>query len=123
MISYLVAAAIAGTLMVRFGLLNQTPELATTGAILGFVTRDLGLIVLMAMLTRRRGGDLLALAVLVLVYWLLPSILHSLHYYGGQALFLPYRTDPLWMSPAASWIEAIAVWAVTATQVSLSGKK
>jgi hypothetical protein len=123
MMSYLVAAAIAVALIARFALLGMEPELATTGAVLGFVTRDLGVVVLMAMLTPRRGSDLLALAVLVLVYWLLPSILHSLHYYGGQALFLPYRTDPLWMSPAASWIEAIAVWAVAATQVSLGGKK
>ncbi|GAA0566877.1 hypothetical protein [Rhizomicrobium electricum] len=122
MMSYLVAAAIAVALMVRFAMLAMGPELATTGAVLGFVTRDLGVIVLMAMLTRRRGGDLLALAVLILIYWLLPSILHSLQYYGGQALFLPYRTDPLWMSPAAAWLEAVAVWAIAVTQMALSEK-
>ncbi len=123
MMSFLGAAIIAGALMLRFGLAHQGPELATTGAVLGFVTRDLGIIVLMAMLTRRRGSDLLALAVLLVAYWLMPSILHSLQYYGGQALFLPNRTDPLWMSPAASWLEAVAVWAIAATQISLSKRK
>jgi hypothetical protein len=123
MTSYLVAVAIAVVLMVRFALLDQGQDLASAGAILGFVSRDLGILVLMATLARWRGGDFLALAILILLYWLLPSILTNLQYYGGRALFLPHPTDPLWMSPAAAWIEAIAVWAIAATQISLGGKK
>jgi len=123
MMSYLVALAVAVALMVRFGLLAMAPELAATGAVLGFLTRDMAIVVLMNILARRRGGDFLALAVLVLAYGLMPSILTGLHYYGGQALLLPFRTDPLWMSPAAAWIEAAAFWAIAATQISLGEKK
>jgi hypothetical protein len=121
--SYLVAALIAGVLIVQFGMQARGPELAGTGAILGFVTRDLGLVVLMNLLARRRGGDFLAIAVLILVYALLPSILRGLHYYAGQALLLPHLTDPLWLNPAAAWFEAVAVWVIAATQISLGEKK
>jgi hypothetical protein len=103
--------------------LGMGPELATAGVVLGFVTRDIGIVVLMNMVARRRGGDFLALAILVLVYALLPSIVAGLNYGTGRALFLPQPTDPMWISPAAAWIEAIVVWAVAATQISLGGKK
>jgi hypothetical protein len=122
MSSYLVAVVIAVVLMVRFAMQGGDFLVAGTGAFLGFITRDLGLIVLMNMLARRRGGDFLALALLVLLYWPLPSILVSLSYLGGRALFQPYQTDPLWMGPAAAWLEAIAVWAIAATRISLGEK-
>ena len=118
--SYLFTVVIAMALLVRLALLGMGPELATAGAVLGFVTRDIGIVVLMNMVARRRGGDFLALAVLFLLYALLPSIVAGLHYDSGRALFLPLQTDPLWMSPAAAWIEAIAVWTVAATQISLA---
>jgi hypothetical protein len=123
LMSYLFTALIAIALLVRFGLLGMGPELATAGAVLGFVTRDIAIVVLMSMVARRRGGDFLALAVLFLLYALLPSIVLGLHYGSGQALFLPLQTDPLWMSPAAAWLEAIAVWTVAATQISLAEKR
>lgn len=123
MTSYLVAILIAIALMVRLAMLDAGPQLAMTGAVLGFFTRDLGLVVLMNMLARRRGGDFLAIALLILAYALLPSILSGLHYYAGQALFLPRQTDPLWFSPAAAWIEAVAIWAIAATQIALAEKK
>lgn len=123
MMAYLFTALIAVALMVRLGLLGMGSELAMAGAVLGFVTRDIGIVVLMNMVARRRGGDFLALAILVLVYALLPSIITGLHYGSGQALFLPQPTEPVWLSPAAAWIEAIAVWTVAATQISLGGKK
>lgn len=122
MVAYLVTIVIAAVVMVRFAMLGLDADLAGVGAIIGFVTRDMAILVLMAVLAPRRGGGLLALAVLLLLYWLMPSILASLSYYGGRALFLPYQTDPLWMSPAAAWIEAIALWAIAATQISLGEK-
>ena len=122
MMSYLVAVVVAVALMVRFGMAGQGPELAVTGAVLGFLTRDMAIVILMNMLARRRGGDFLALAVLVLAYGLMPSILSGMHYYGGQALLLPLRTDPLWMGAAAAWIEAVAVWAIAATRIALNEK-
>ena len=119
MMSYIAAVLLAVALLVHLGLQGLGAEQAATGAALGFVTRDMGLIVLLNMLVWRRGGDLMAIAVLILLYALLPAIIAGLHYGTGQALFLVRQTDPLWFSPAAAWLEAIAVWVVAITTLSL----
>ncbi len=123
LMSYLFTALIAIALLLRLGLSGMGPELATTGAVLGFVTRDIAIVVLMNMVARRRGGDFLALAVLFLLYALLPSIVAGMHYDSGRALFLPLQTDPLWLSPVVAWLEAIVIWTVAATQISLAEKR
>ncbi len=46
-----------------------------------------------------------------------------MHYDSGRALFLPLQTDPLWLSPAVAWLEAIVIWTVAATQISLAEKR
>ncbi|GAA0541913.1 hypothetical protein FHS83_000201 [Rhizomicrobium palustre] len=123
------ATLILGGVLVAHLILSNTMEpgfpadAALVTSILGFLVRDLGIVVLMNMLARRRGGDLLALAVLLLLYLLLPSIIGGLQYGTGRALFLPLHTDPTWMSPAASWAEAMVAWIVAITQIALNERK
>ena len=119
MMSYLAAAIVFGALIIRLGLGLLDHEAAIVGAMLGFFTRDLAVIVLMNMLWRRRGGDFAALAILVLLYAFLPSILAGLHFTAGQALFAPHQTDPAWLSPLAAWAEAVVALVFAVTMISL----
>ncbi len=119
MMSGLAALLLGGALVARLAVLGWTADEATVGALLGFMTRDMGLVVLMNMAARRRGGDLMALAVLGLLYGLMPPIIAGLQYETGQALFLPRPTDPLWMSPVAVWLEAMVVWFVAVAKIAL----
>ena len=119
MMSGVAALLLGGALVARLAVLNWAADEATIGALLGFMTRDMGLVVLMNMAARRRGGDLLALAVLGLLYGLMPPIIADLQYGTGQALFFPRTTDPLWMSPAAAWLEAAAVWVLAFARIAL----
>lgn len=118
----LAALLLGGALVVHLALTGNIADMATVGAMLGLLTRDMAIVVLLNVLARRRGGDLMALALFVALYALLPAIIAGLHYDGGRALFLPHRTDPLWMSPVAVWLEAVAVWAVAVTRISLHEK-
>jgi len=119
MMSGVAALLLGGALVARLAMLGWLGDEAIVGALLGFMMRDMGLVVLMNMAARRRGGDLLALAVLGLLYGLMPPIIAGLQYETGQALFLPRVTDPFWLSPAAAWLEAIAVWVLTFARIAL----
>jgi len=123
MISYLTVLPLTIALLVLFGLQGAFSDLALTGSVLGFLTRDIGIVVLLNMLTRRRGGDIAAIAILVVLYALLPAILAGLHYESGRALFLPLKSDPLWLSPAAAWFEAIVVWAMAVSAIRLTDEQ
>jgi hypothetical protein len=119
MMSGLAALLFGGALVARLASLGWVADEAALGAMLGFMTRDMGLVVLMNMAARRRGGDLAGLAVLGLLYGLMPPIIGALHYEMGQALFLPRVTVPIWLSPSAAWLEAAAVWIVACAQIAL----
>lgn len=119
MMSALAALVLGGALVVRLNMLGATVDQAALAAMLGFLARDIGLVLLMNMAARRRGGDLLALAMLGVLYGLMPPIIAGLQYEAGRALFLPHTTDPIWMSPAASWLEALAVWALAFARIAL----
>jgi hypothetical protein len=117
MMAYLATILIGVALLVHLG--TATPQQAGIGAMLGFFTRDMALVVWVNLLARRRGGDLMSIAVLILLYGLLPAIIAGLHYQMGQALFLPRPTDPVWLSPAAAWVEAVVVWVIAITSIAL----
>lgn len=119
MMSYLAAAMIFVALMVRLGLAQLPEEQALVASMLGFFTRDMAIIVLINMLWNRGGGDLAAIAILVLLYALLPSIFTSLHFTTGQALFAPQATNPVWLSPLAAWAEAVVVVVLAIANVTL----
>lgn len=120
MMAYLAAMLLTLALVAHMALVGHTAELATPLAALGFVTRDIGLVMMMNMLARRRGGDFLAIAMLVLLYALMPAIVAGMSYATGQALFLPKPTDPAWWSPAAAWLQAVAIWMVVVSRLALA---
>lgn len=119
MMSGLAALLLGGALVARLAALGWGGDEAALAAMLGFMTRDMGLVVLINMAARRRGGDLLSLAVLGLLYGLMPQIIAGLHYDTGQALFLPRATDPIWISPAAAWLEAAVAWILAFAKIAL----
>jgi hypothetical protein len=119
MIAYLAAILIGIGLVVRLSTINLIQDQAIVAAMLGFFTRDMAIVVLMNVVARRRGGDLMSIALLILLYGLLPAIVAGLHYLTGQALFLPRPTEPVWLSPAAAWIEAIVLWIMAIASIAL----
>jgi hypothetical protein len=80
---------------------------------MGFLTRDVGIFLLMRGFARGRG-DFAALAVLGALYLLLPAILHGVGLNGAQFLFLPSLHGPALLAILAAWLQgaAVAVWAL-----------
>jgi hypothetical protein len=82
-------------------------------AAMGFLTRDVGIFLLM----RRFGGgrgDFAAVAVLATLYLLLPLILHGFGLDAAQFLFLPMLKGPAVLGIVAAWLQgaAVAIWAL-----------
>jgi hypothetical protein len=117
MMAYVATILIGVALLVHLG--AATPQQATIGTMLGFFTRDVAIVVWVNLLARRRGGDLMSIAIFILLYGLMPAILAGLHYQMGQALFLPRPTEPVWLSPAAAWLEAVVAWVITIASIAL----
>ncbi len=105
--TFLAGAALALWLM-------RDPSAAAVGqplvvASLGFLTRDVALLVLMNTLPGKRNGDFAALAILFALYVLAPAILAGLQATGLLLLFFPQLPAPTWGGAAAAWIEGLAV--------------
>ncbi|HEU0095033.1 MAG TPA: hypothetical protein VFQ52_01165 [Rhizomicrobium sp.] len=87
-------------------------------AMMGFLTRDVGVFLLMRGFARGRG-DFAALAVLGALYLLLPAILHGVGLDdGAQFLFLPSLHGPALLEIVVAWLQgaALAVWALRAAR-------
>jgi hypothetical protein len=93
---------------------------ALLAAVLGFLTRDVSIFVLMRSLPGRRRGDLAALGILFALYVLAPAIFKGVGLNSLLMLFYPQPTTPLWMSPAVAWAEGIAVASFALGRVALS---
>ena len=93
---------------------------ALLAAVLGFLTRDVSIFVLMRSLPGRRRGDLAALGILFALYVLAPAIFKGVGLNNLLMLFYPQPTVPLWMSPAVAWAEGIAVASFALGRVALS---
>jgi hypothetical protein len=78
------------------------PELA----VLGFLVRDVAMFVLMRRLAGGKG-DFAAVAVLGVLYCLLPVILHGSGLGGLEFLFLPSVKDTLGLGVVASWAQGL----------------
>ena len=122
MMSYIAAVAVAAALAVRlmqfeggFG-----SDAATIVSGLGFLTRDVGIFVLLQSLPGRRRGDFATVVVLFTLYALLPAILGGLDLDGILFCFYPKPTMPLWLGPAAAWTEAVLVAATTIARLASS---
>jgi len=119
MMSYLAAVAIGLLLLIQFAGAVQFREEALLVATLGFFTRDMAIVVAASAAAKRGGGDFVALAILILLYALLPAIFGGLQFLGGIAVFAPRPTDPLWLSPLAGWVEAVLLWLLAGANLSL----
>jgi len=82
-----------------------TPLALPVLAMLGFLTRDIAIFVLMRGMAGGRG-DFAALAVLGALYLLLPTILHGAHLRELDVLFLPLRANVLGVM--AAWGQGVA---------------
>jgi hypothetical protein len=94
-------------------------------SVLGFLTRDVGIFVLLQTLPGRRRGDFGAVVVLFALYALVPAILEALGLQTALGLFYPQPTDPsqpLWLSPVAAWLEAITVAVLAIGRLALTEK-
>jgi hypothetical protein len=97
----------------------EFPALIAAG--LGFLTRDLGVVVLMRSLPgSRRRGDFGALGILFALYVLGPVIVRSLGAHGALVLFHPMDAQPLWLSPLIAWAEAAIVAVLAVSRFSLA---
>ncbi|HWA90074.1 MAG TPA: hypothetical protein VG889_08580 [Rhizomicrobium sp.] len=111
----LCTAALLVTLMQAHPERRELPALIAAGA--GFLTRDVSIFV--AMRSARRRSDLAAIAILVALYLLAPSIAKSLGLESALPAFYPQPTAPLWLSPVIAWAEGIAVAVLAFSRVSI----
>ena len=88
-------------------------------AALGFLTRDVLIVILVQTFSGRARGDFAALAILVALYALVPAILQGLHLDEALIGFYPPESAPSWLSPAVIWAEAVAVGAIAVARSSL----
>ncbi|MGC9954275.1 MAG: hypothetical protein ABSD21_08355 [Rhizomicrobium sp.] len=110
-------------LLVWLGQTSAPPDQATVGAMLGFLTRDMAIVVLASMLSRRRSGDFAAVAILFALYVLLPAIVKGLNYETWLVFFFPRASDPLWLSPLLVWSEAVLATVLAVGSLALPREK
>lgn len=118
----LLAALLSGLLLIVW--LGKTSDLgdqAIVAAMLGFLTRDMAVVTL-AGVTSRRNGDFAAVCALVALYALLPVIMGGMKFDTGLVLFLPHKSEPLWLSPLAAWAEAVVAVLFAVGRIALDGK-
>jgi len=116
MVAYLAAVALAVALMVRVSMVPWPMEhgeqvLPLIVACLGFLTRDIGVFFVYAMMPGQRRGDLAAVVTLIVLYGIAPWLAASLGAVGAQAFFYPAPTAEPWFGPAIAWGEALLVFA------------
>lgn len=95
---------------------------AVIASLLGFLTRDIAIFVLVHASSRRRSGDGTAIAALLVLYVLLPAILAGLHLNNALFVFYPLTTSPPWLGAAAAWAQGAAVAVIGLTRLSLREK-
>jgi hypothetical protein len=123
MTAYLATLAVGIALIVWLGQTSTPTDQATVGAMLGFLSRDMAIVVLANMLSRRRGGDFAAVAVLFALYVLLPAIVDGLKIDAGGVFFFPRASDPVWLSPALAWSEAVLATVLAVGSLALPKDK
>jgi hypothetical protein len=116
------AALLMGVVLILWlGKTSGAPDQAILGAMLGFLTRDMAVVTL-AGVTSRRNGDFAAVCALVALYALLPVIVGGMKFDSGLVLFLPRASEPLWLSPLAAWAEAIVAVLFAVGRIALDDK-
>lgn len=124
MVSYAVTVFLTlGLLWWRFQTGSSHPAgMLMLVAGLGFLTRDIGLFLLVHAARGRARADMSAVLLLVALYVLLPAIVNSLQATAGLVLFYPQQSQPLWLSPAVAWAEALIVAVLAFGRIALPEK-
>ncbi|HJT44220.1 MAG TPA: hypothetical protein VJ750_12060 [Rhizomicrobium sp.] len=104
------AALLVGLLLAAVSAALAQPLALSVLAMLGFLTRDITIFVLMRSMAGAKG-DFAALAVLGALYLLLPMILTGVHPGGWTGAFLPVPASALGVILAWAQGVACAVWA------------
>ncbi len=86
---------------------------------LGFVLRDCGIFVAFGLGQTGKRSDIAALAVLAVLYVLLPGILRT---DGISLFFYPSLHDPAWLNPLIAWLQAGAMWVFILQRRDLRGR-
>jgi len=107
MTAYLAALGVGIALFFWLGTMMLAADQAAIGAMLGFLTRDLAIVVLVNAIAKRRSGDFAAIAILFALYALLPAIVSGMKFDSAAVFFFPRSSDPVWLSPAVAWGEAV----------------
>jgi hypothetical protein len=123
MTATLATLGVGSALLLWLGQTSTPPDQATVGATLGFLSRDMAIVVLASMLSRRRSGDFAAVAILFTLYMLLPAIVGGMNYESGLVFFFPRASDPLWLSPLLAWSEAVLATVLAVGCVALPEEK
>ncbi|HEY0282778.1 MAG TPA: hypothetical protein VGC27_09160 [Rhizomicrobium sp.] len=123
MMAALAALAVGAALFFWLGRTSTPADQATLAAMLGFFTRDVAIIVLASTLSRRRGGDFTAVAVLFALYVLLPAIMNGLKLEAASVFFFPRPSDPVWLSPLLAWSEAVLAAVLAVGTLALPEEK
>lgn len=123
MLSYKAAFWVTVALIAVLAHDRNFSAVAFSGATIGFLTRDVGLFVLLSVLPGQRRGDFAALVTLFALYGLAPAILSGLDLKDALVLFYPRVPEPLWLGPAIAWTEAAAVWAALLTRLFAGNRK
>ncbi len=119
MTAYLATLGIGIVLLLWLGQTSTPPDQAMVGAMLGFFTRDMAVIVLASLMSRQHGSDFAAAAILFVLYVLLPAIVKGLNFEAGMVFFFPRAGDPLWLSPVLAWSEAVLAAAIAVGRIVL----
>ncbi|MDE2111656.1 MAG: hypothetical protein KGJ79_10990 [Alphaproteobacteria bacterium] len=119
MMAYLAALLIGIVLLFWLGEASTPSDQAMLCAMLGFLTRDMALIVLASLLSRVHGSDFAAAAILFVLYVLLPAIVKGLNFEAAQMFFFPWTSDPSWLSPVVAWAEAAIAVALAVGRIVL----
>lgn len=102
---------------------QAVPAAMVVVAAMGFLTRDVGIFVLLQALPGQRRGDFAALATLFVLYLLAPAIAHGLDLNRSLLLFFPQASDPVWLSPAIAWGEALVIAGLAVMQLATGPKQ
>jgi len=119
MLSYAATIAI-GLLLAVIWAANGSDFSLTVLAVLGFLTRDVAIFVLMRGRAGGRG-DFAALAILGALYLLCPMILSGSHMQGLTFLFLP--APPAILNLVAAWLQAGVAAVLALHSAGLAGAR
>ena len=102
---------------------DATPAALFIGSVLGFLLRDVAIFILLQTLPGPRRGDFAAVVTLFALYVLAPAIANGLGLNQALVVFFPQPSNPVWLSTAVAWVEAIAVVSLAVGRLAIGTKR